>query len=80
MVAYDTPLNEAQLKVLRWINDGSPDGAFTGWAHRSSARMLAGRGLVHVRGHGTTWTASITPEGAYYLEHGHDGRVRRTTL
>ena len=71
MVAYDTPLNEAQLKVLRWINDGSPDGAFTGWAHRSSARMLAGRGLVHVRGHGATWTASITPEGAYYLEHGH---------
>ncbi|MCA4997295.1 hypothetical protein HWD35_21460 [Tsukamurella tyrosinosolvens] len=71
MVSRDAALNDAQLAVLRWIDAGCPDGVFTGWAHRSSARMLAGRGLVRVRGHGATWSALIEPEGAYYLEHGH---------
>ncbi|MGB3332460.1 MAG: hypothetical protein WBA79_06600 [Mycobacterium sp.] len=70
MVAYDAPLTDAQFKVLQWINDGRPEGVFAGWAHRTSARALASRGLARVKGHGANWTATIEPAGTYYLEHG----------
>lgn len=69
MVAHDAPLTDAQLKVLQWINDGCPEGVFADWAHRTSARALANRGLARVKGHGVNWTATIEPTGLYYLEH-----------
>ncbi len=70
MVARDAPLTEVQLKVLQWIDDGCPDGFFDDWAHRTSARALANRGLARVKGHGANWTATMEPAGRYYLEHG----------
>jgi len=70
MSSHDAPLTDAQFKVLQWINDGRPEGVFTGWAHRTSARALASRGPARVKGHGTNWTAAIEPAGTYYLEHG----------
>ncbi len=70
MVAHGAPLTDAQFKVLQWINDGRPEGVVTGWAHRTSARALASRGLARVQGHGANWTAAIEPAGTYYLEHG----------
>jgi len=70
MVAHEPPLTDAQLKVLQWINDGRPEGVFASWAHRTSARALASRGLARVKGHGANWTATIEPAGLYYLERG----------
>lgn len=70
MVAHDAPLTDAQFEVLQWIGDGCPEGVFDGWTHRISARALAGRGLAEVKGHGASWSATITPAGLYYREHG----------
>lgn len=69
MVAHDAPLTDAQFKVLQWINDGCPEGVFASWAHRTSARALASRGLARVKGHGANWTATIESAGTYYLVH-----------
>ena len=66
----DVQLNDAQLKVLRWVADGCPDGVYNDWSHRSSARALSNRGLVTVDGHGSQWRAVLTETGAYYLAHG----------
>jgi hypothetical protein len=70
MAAHDAPLTDAQLKVLQWINDGCPDDVFAGWAHRTSARALANRGLARIKGHGDSWVATIEPAGKHYLDHG----------
>lgn len=65
------PLNEAQLAVLRWVAEGQPKGVYDeGFEHRITARALERRGLVKVRGHGVSWTAAVTSDGRYYLEHG----------
>lgn len=65
-----TPLNDAQLTVLRWIEDSCPAGVFDDWSHRSSAKALSNRGLVSIEGHGVNWHAELTEDGVYYLEHG----------
>src|SRR2546428_13257644 len=70
MVVRNAPLNETQLAILKWVDDGCAPGVHEGWSHRLVARALHHRGLVVVKGHGRTWTASITPEGTHYLEHG----------
>jgi hypothetical protein len=70
MVGRKTPLNATQLAVLTWVGDGTAPGIYEGWSHRLVARALHNRGLVLVKGHGPSWTASITEDGAYYLEHG----------
>lgn len=66
----DAPLNAAQLEVLAWIRDGCPDGVYEDWSHRITARALHNRGLAEVQGHGASWSASLTDDGAHYLEHG----------
>ncbi|MFT8330104.1 hypothetical protein [Bifidobacterium psychraerophilum] len=66
----DVPLNDAQLEVLRWIDDGCPEGVYRDWSHRSSARALSNRGLVTINGHGSKWRAVLTEAGTYYLAHG----------
>lgn len=64
-------LNQLQVDVLAWIRDGCPAGVYEeGFQHRISARALERRGLVDVRGHGESWTATLTEDGSYYLEHG----------
>lgn len=66
-----TSLNEVQLAVLRWVADDRPPGIYDdGFAHRITARALERRGLVKVRGHGDSWTATVTNSGRYYIEHG----------
>lgn len=65
------PLNDDQLAVLRWVGDGRPKGMYDdGYEHRITARALERRGLIKVSGHGSSWTATLTPGGRYYLEHG----------
>lgn len=61
-------LNDAQLRLLRWVSDGAPGEASNG--DRVSARALEHRGLVRVKGRGPTWHATITDAGRFYLQHG----------
>lgn len=66
------PVNARQLKVLRWVADGCPEGQWAAddYTYKTTARALKGRGLVTIKGHGLTWRASITEAGTSYLEHG----------
>lgn len=68
-MAQRKTLTEAQLDILRWINDGCPDGVMPpdDYAHRISAAALSRRGLASTSGHGQSWTATITEEGRKYL-------------
>lgn len=66
----DTPLNERQLEVLRWINDGCPDGRWTDYSFKKSAGALAWRRLATVSKRGGVWGAAILPAGVHYLDHG----------
>lgn len=63
------PLKLKQIEVLSWIRDGCTDGVYEDWAHRIVARALHNRGLVVISGRGTHWHATLTKDGAYYLEH-----------
>jgi hypothetical protein len=58
-------LSESQAAVLSWIVQGCPDEVYPegSFAHRISARALASRGLVEVRGHGQSWHAVPTERG-----------------
>jgi hypothetical protein len=64
------PLNQTQLRTLRWIADGCPDGVMVGETHKISARALQGRRLVKIARHGGRWSATMTDAGWYYLDHG----------
>lgn len=62
-------LTASQLAVLKWIADGCPDGMYTeGFTHRIVARTLSRRGLVDISGHGPTWKAVSTDDGAVRLQ------------
>lgn len=63
-------LNPAQLEVLTWVRDGASEGVYDGYEHRIVARALHNRGLVTVKGHGKAWSAVLTGDGSYYLDHG----------
>ena len=62
-------LNDIQLDVLRWIAAGNPGAEATN-PQRVSARALAARRLVKVKGRGPRWSATLTEAGEYYLGHG----------
>ncbi len=64
------PLNDLQLEILTWIRDGTPDGVYDDYRPRIVARALHNRGLVDVSGHGKNWQATLTTNGAHYIEHG----------
>ena len=61
-------MTQAQLDLLQWIADGSPDGVMGGDSHHVSAAALRRRDLVKTFGRGETWRAEITPAGREYLE------------
>ncbi|MET4622801.1 hypothetical protein ABIE18_004280 [Arthrobacter sp. 2762] len=62
-------LNNRQVKVLRWVRDGCPDGIFTkGYEHRIIARALERRGLVAITGTGPSWKAVATAAGNTWKE------------
>lgn len=64
------PLNPAQEEVLAWVRAGCPDGVYSDWSHRVTARALHHRGLVVIQGRGAGWSATMTDDGSYYLDHG----------
>jgi hypothetical protein len=61
-------LNDAQLAVLRWIAEDSPENVMEGYSHRLSAAALRSRDLVRISGRGRTWRAQITPAGRTHLD------------
>ena len=67
-MAQRTSLSEAQVELLRWIGAGCPPGIYEGTHHRISVAALTRRGLVVARGHGPTWTATLTSAGRSYLD------------
>lgn len=58
-------LNDKQLRVLRWVDCGCPDGEYVvdNYGHRVTAKALAGRGLLSISGHGLSWKATLTTAG-----------------
>jgi len=58
------------MGVLTWVGDGCIADVYDDWSHRVTARALHNRGLLKVRGHGPNWSAALTEDGRYYLEHG----------
>lgn len=71
MAVRKAPLTPSQFAILKWVGEGCVEGVYEGWAHRVGARALHNHGLILVKGHGPSWVASITKDGAYYLEHGN---------
>lgn len=68
-MAQRKTLNETQVAVLRWIDDGCPADAMDGdVSHRISAAALRNRGFVTTSGRGPTWEARIAPAGREYLD------------
>lgn len=64
-------LTDRQAAVLEWIKNGCPTGVYDDdvhYSHRLSARALASRGLVKIRGHGATWVATPTARGELWPE------------
>lgn len=62
-------LNDKQLRVLRWVERGCPDGEYLddNYGHRITAKALASRGLVRITGHGPSWKATLTDDGASHI-------------
>jgi hypothetical protein len=56
-----------QIELLRWVEEGCPEGVYEGVYHRISVAALRNRGLVQVHGRGPSWSATITTEGREYL-------------
>jgi hypothetical protein len=69
---HHKPLSLLQTKVLKWINDGCPDGFFEGYSHRIAARALADDQYIAITGKGQTWTAKITQLGVELLNRTDD--------
>jgi hypothetical protein len=68
-MAQPKTLNDVQIEVLRWIDEGCPDGSMKdGVSHRISAAALRNRGFVRTSGRGPTWKAAITASGKEYLK------------
>jgi hypothetical protein len=63
-------LNARQVEVLRWILDALPDGVMTGSSYKTTAAALQARRLVEISRRGGQWSATVTAEGRFYLEHG----------
>ena len=69
-MALDTPLNHRQFEVLRWINDGCPEGRWTDFTYKTTASALQSRRLVGISKRGGKWSATILPAGVAYLANG----------
>lgn len=66
-MAQRKTLTVDQIELLRWVEEGCPEGVYDGVYHRISVAALRNRGLVQVHGRGASWSATITTEGREYL-------------
>ena len=58
------------MKVLKWVVDGCPDGWWEDYTYKRTTYALEDRGLVTVDRRRDSWSATVTDDGRYYLEHG----------
>lgn len=58
-----------QMEVLKWVVDGCPDGRWEDYSHKRTTYALADRGLVTVDRRRNSWSAQVTEDGRYYVEH-----------
>ncbi|WP_029089701.1 hypothetical protein [Brevibacterium album] len=65
------PLNPIQLKALEWVARGCPEGVWHDSSYKVSVYALATRGLVKVDRRRGSWSAAMTDDGRFYLDHGH---------
>lgn len=68
MVNRYQPLSDRQMKVLKWVVDGCPDGRWEDYSFKRTTYALADRGLVTVDRRRNSWSAQVTEDGRYYLE------------
>lgn len=64
------PLNRRQSDVLNRIAAG--EGVSLDSGAKRSARALQDRGLLRISRRDGVWTAELTDDGHFYLDHGHD--------
>ena len=70
MAGRFAPLSPRQVKVLRWVAEGCPDGVWPDFRYKVTVYALADRGLVTVNRRRHSWQAVITDQGRHYLDHG----------
>ncbi|MEV4923221.1 hypothetical protein [Streptomyces roseoverticillatus] len=64
-------LNERQLSVLQWVDQGCPDGVWETSSYKISCQALQNRGLLRVSKRQGQWRATLTGAGQHYLDHGN---------
>jgi hypothetical protein len=69
-VRRDEPLSARQIRVLKWISEGCPEGVWADFTYKTTAYALASRGLANVVRRRDSWSAAITEDGEFYLTHG----------
>ncbi|WP_413247827.1 hypothetical protein [Sinomonas flava] len=57
------------MKVLEWVAGGCPDGVWEDYSFKRTTYALEDRGLVTVDRRRKSWSAQVTDDGRYYLEH-----------
>ncbi len=63
-------VNERQLSVLQWVQDGCPAGVWETSSYKSTCQALQSRGLVTVSRKAGQWSVTLTSAGQHYLAHG----------
>jgi hypothetical protein len=63
-------VNARQREVLAWIGDGCPPAVMVGSAYKTTAVALQNRRLATVAKRRGVWSATLTPAGRYFLDHG----------
>lgn len=69
MSAGGAELSDRQYKVLEWIASGCPEGVWPDFTYKTTTYALAARNLVKVDRRRGSWSATVTEDGTYYLEH-----------
>ncbi|MFH8788899.1 hypothetical protein [Streptomyces roseoverticillatus] len=64
-------LNERQLSVLQWVEQGCLDGVWETSSYKISCQALQNRGLLKVSKRQGQWSATLTSAGRHYLQHGN---------
>lgn len=64
------PLTVRQVEVLQWVADGCPAGVWRDFTYKTTAYALAARGLLSVVRRRHQWSATLTDDGRFYLQHG----------
>ncbi|MER6461717.1 hypothetical protein ABT278_14735 [Streptomyces sp. NPDC001228] len=63
-------VNERQLSVLKWVEDGCPAGVWETSSYKTTCQAVQNRGLVLVSRKGGQWNVDLTSAGRHYLAHG----------